>query len=573
MILVVQGLMYYNITSSQKNLLQDANEGVFYIQQEIKSSKAEDNEDYEKELAAKSIILADELATANPNNYRVLIYDIDGDLLTDSANFAVSNDIDLREEVSLALDETLVNKGSSVSKYKRVDNISRIYNTTPIFIEDKRIGVVAFIYSLEYMDEIVRKVMMLFYTSSLISIIIIAVLGNTFTKSLLKPVNDLVESTKRISQGDFNELLDYSNNDEIGELTSNFNKMTLNIEEKINQVEEEKQKLASIIASIDDGVIAVNLNNKLMFFNQKSVELFELPFDFNPTSYSKAPFLIDIYNEVLEKGKEVIQEIDYSNKHLLVFGNMIKKEANIIGVLLVVRDITTLYELDKQQRQFVSSVSHELRTPLTTIIGYTDLLHRRGFENVDLTKKSLDTINKEGKRLLRLVDDLLSLSKYDNIEFKFIISKVDINQLLTDVISQMKIKSSKYNIDILYNRVDDLPIISGDYDRLKQVIINIIDNAIKYSNSDEVIKVMASYYNNYIEISIRDYGPGIAEDQLKYLFDPFYRADENRSRDSGGTGLGLSIVKRIVERHNGNIFIESKINEGTMIVIRLPMDM
>ena len=135
----------------------------------------------------------------------------------------------------------------------------------------------------------------------------------------------------------------------------------------------------------------------------------------------------------------------------------------------------------------------------------------------------------------------------------------------------MKIKSSKFNIDIFYNSIS-LPIIKGDYDRLKQVFINILDNSIKYSNSDEVIKVMASYYENYIEVTIRDYGPGMSQDQLEFLFDPFYRVDDNRSREFGGTGLGLSIVKRIIERHFGKVTIESKVNEGTMIVIRLPIN-
>ncbi|MFZ7132189.1 MAG: ATP-binding protein [Eubacteriales bacterium] len=564
-ILVVQGLMYYNITSSQKRLLDDSIKGVFYIQQEVKTDQKSKN--YETTFISKSVSIAENLASANDT--RVLLYDADGNLITDSANVEVGDDIDLDEEVSLALDDD-VQKGQSVSKYKRLEDISRIYNLTPILIDDKKIGVVAFIYSLEFMDDIVQKVVMLFQASSFISIIIIAVLGHYLTKSILKPIEQLVDSTKRVSQGNFTELIDYHTDDEIGELTSNFNKMTLNMEDKINQIEEEKQKLTSIISSIDDGVIAVSLNKKVLFFNDKAKEILNIPMAANLLSYNDVPFLLETFIEVAEREEEIIKQLDHAEKHLLIYGNLMKSDMNSIGILLVVRDITKLYQLEKQQRQFVSSVSHELRTPLTTIIGYTDLLMRRGTDNVELLNKSLDTINSEGQRLLRLVDDLLSLSKYQNTEFKLIFNNVDINTLLEDVVTQMKIKSTKYNIDILYNSVE-LPIIPGDYDRLKQVFINILDNAIKYSNSKEVIKVMASYYDNDIEISIRDYGSGISQEQLEYIFSPFYRVDENRSRELGGTGLGLSIVKRIVERHRGHVHIESKLGEGTMVVVQLPI--
>lgn len=566
-IIVVQGLMYYNIRTSQDRLLEYANEGILYIYQEVKADQS--SQDFSSIFIAKSNTLAENLSRSI--SARVLLYDANGNLITDSASIEVGDNVDLDEEVSLALDESKVKKGDSVTKFKRVEDVSRIYNITPVFIEDQKVGVVALIYSLEFMDEIVQKILMLFYSSALVSIVIIAVLGNYLTSSLLKPIKQLVESTKRISQGNFTELIDYHTNDEIGELTSNFNKMTLNIEDKLNQIEEEKQKLTSIIASIDDGVIAVGLNKKVLFHNGKAKDILEVPMGASLSSYYKTPFLMDIFQQVLDMDKEIILEIEYQEKYLHIYGNQMKRDVHPIGILLVVRDITKLYELEKQQRLFVSSVSHELRTPLTTVIGYTDLLQRRGMDNPDLLIKSIDTINREGKRLLRLVDDLLSLSKYENADFKLVFSIVDINSLLEDVVTQMRVKSSKYNIDIFYNPVE-LPSIRGDYDRLKQVFINILDNAIKYSKSEEIIKVMASYYENYIEISIRDYGPGISPDQVEYIFNPFFRVDEDRSREIGGTGLGLSIVKRIVERHNGQVNMESIQGEGTMVNVRIPVE-
>ncbi|MFZ7121696.1 MAG: ATP-binding protein [Eubacteriaceae bacterium] len=561
-IIVVQGLMYYNINSVQKRLLQYCDDAVLYIQQELITTQPSGN--YNATLITKSLAIAENLARVNQT--RVLLYDIEGEMITDSANVEIANDLDLSDEVSTALK---LEKGKSVSTYKRTEELSRIYSATPIFVENELIGVVAFVYSLEFMDTIVHQVVILFIGSAIIGILILIVVSTFMTKSLFKPIHQLVESTQRISQGNYTELIKYNIDDEIGELTRNFNKMSLNIEDKISQIEEEKQKLSSIISSINDGVLAVNFNKKILILNDKAKHLLKI--NENLTSISSLEnlvFIQDIFNEILINKTEITKNIDYLDKHLLIYSNIIMYDNNMIGVLLVIRDVTKFLELDKQQRQFISSVSHELRTPLTTIIGYTDLLQRRGVENSDLLDKSLNTINKEGKRLLRLVDDLLNLSKYQNTDFQMIFSHVDINSLIEDVVSQMKLKSQKYNIDIVYNSLV-LPIIKGDYDRLKQVFINILDNSIKYSNNNEIIKIVATEDEKYVVISIRDYGQGIPENTLNRIFEPFYRVDENRSRDLGGTGLGMSIVKKIVERHNGQIYIESMQDEGTMVVLKL----
>lgn len=561
-IIVVQGLMYYNINSVQKRLLQYCDDAVLYIQQELITTQPSGN--YNSTLITKSLAIAENLARVNQT--RVLLYDIEGEMITDSANVEIANDLDLSDEVSTALK---LEKGKSVSTYKRTEELSRIYSATPMFVENELIGVVAFVYSLEFMDTIVHQVVILFIGSAIIGILILIVVSTFMTKSLFKPIHQLVESTQKISQGNYTELIKYNIDDEIGELTRNFNKMSLNIEDKISQIEEEKQKLSSIISSINDGVFAVNFNKRILILNDKAKHLLKINEDITSiSSLQNLVFIQDIFDEILINKTEITKNIDYLDKHLLIYSNIIMYDNNMIGVLLVIRDVTKLLELDKQQRQFISSVSHELRTPLTTIIGYTDLLQRRGVENLDLLDKSLNTINKEGKRLLRLVDDLLNLSKYQNTDFQMIFSHVDINSLIEDVVSQMKLKGQKYNIDIVYNSLV-LPIIKGDYDRLKQVFINILDNSIKYSNNNEIIKIVATEDEKYVIISIRDYGQGIPENTLNRIFEPFYRVDENRSRDLGGTGLGMSIVKKIVERHNGQIYIESIQDEGTMVVLKL----
>ncbi len=560
---VIQGLIHYNFDSVQKNLTERAAEAVFYIQQEVKA-ESPSLEQYDSILKSKSLSIAENLSHINYT--RVLLHDAKGNFITDSANVETPIDEDVNEEVERAL--TLPNR-KSLSVYKRVDDISRIFLSTPIYVDNTVVGVITFIYSLELMDTIIDHTIRLFVITSSISLFLSYILSRSITHSLLKPIQLLVESTKKVSQGNYSEIIKYEIDDEIGELTHNFNQMIFDIADKITKIEDEKQKLSSIISSIDDGIFAVGLKDSILMVNNKAREILDLGQDpVTSEVFSQIPFIKQMVKEVLDGKSEYIQELDYENKHLYSYSTLIMNNDKSIGVLVVIRDITKIHALESEQKNFISNVSHELRTPLTTIIGYTDLLTRRGTDNPELLSKSLNTINSEGQRLLRLVNDLLSLSKYERADFKLILTSVDINALLEDVIGQMKIKSQKYNVDIDYNRLE-LPTVRGDYDRLKQVFINVLDNAIKYSNPGDIINVVAINYDDYVEVSIRDYGPGIPEENLNRIFDAFYRVEEDRSRQIGGTGLGLSIVKSIVKSHNGQVSIESKAGEGTMVVVKL----
>ncbi len=562
-IFVIQGLMYYSFNTTQNQLVSMGEDSQFYISQEIRALESPGGN-----IAAylsNALALSEDLSRIN--NTRVLLFDIEGNLLADSANVDSREDIDYLEEIEIALE---LDSGKSVSVYKRVDGSSSIYYATPLFIDNEKVGAFSFIQSMSFIDNIVQQIILLFMGASFVGFIVVLIVSNVLSNSIFRPIKELVNSAKKLSAGNFDELLHYDADDEIGNLTTNFNKMSLHIKEKITQIENEKQKLSSIISSIEDGVIALDLDNKAFIINDTARKILNLYSEkANLDMLLEKEEFGDIIDFVAREQRDFSKEISYNNKNLHIYSNLIKGPENVIGILLVIRDITKIVELENQQRLFISSVSHELRTPLTTIIGYSDLLQRRATENPALLQKSLQTINEEGKRLLRLVSDLLDLSKYENTHFKMVFSAVDLNALLTDVIGQMKIKSGKFNIDIFYNNTE-LPPIKGDHDRLKQVMINILDNAIKYSNSGDIIKVLATSDEDHVDISVRDFGPGISPDIKDRIFDPFYRVDEDRSREQGGSGLGLAIVKDIVERHGGSVYVESQPGEGTMILIRLP---
>jgi PAS domain S-box-containing protein len=563
-IFVIQGLMYYTFNNTQSQLVTKGKETQFYVNQEIRSLNSAGGD--VSAYLSNALALSEDLSRIN--NTRVLLYDLNGALIADSANLEAQDSLQQLEEVGIAL---TLEPGRSVSVYKRVDRRSSLYYAMPLFADEAKLGVAVLIQPMDFLDNLIYQIVMLFAASSLVGFVVVFLVSHLLSASIFKPVQKLVESTKSLAAGDFEQRLVYEADDEIGNLTNNFNAMSQQIKGKLAQIENEKQKLTSIISSIGDGVIALDLDNKAFIINEPAKEIFGLQ---DATLGLRGLFdkedLANLIDEVVREQKEISRDIEYQHKHLHIFGNLVRSESNIIGILLVVRDITKIVELENQQRLFISSVSHELRTPLTTIIGYSDLLQRRGVDNPELLSKSLQTIHAEGHRLLRLVSDLLDLANYENVQFQMIFTDLDINALLEEVISQMKIKSGKYNIDIVYNNTD-LPTIKGDRDRLKQVMINILDNAIKYSQSGDIIKVLATAESNYINVSVRDFGPGIPAEQKDHIFDAFYRVDEDRSREHGGSGLGLAIVKDIVARHGGDIQVESKVGEGTMILFRLPM--
>ncbi|RBP44752.1 ATP-binding protein [Garciella nitratireducens] len=564
--IVIQGMLYYNIQYSEKRLIQNSDNANLFIQQYILSQDGEHLNSRLKIFKENSTYLAEELS--KQNNIRIQLFDQSKNLLADSTTIDIESPTEEREEINIA-----ISRGEKAYVVKDLDEGRYIYFASPIIMENQQLGVLSYIYSLEDVDELINQSIILFLIAGFLGLITMYFVSVYLTRKILTPVYELIDSSEEIANGNFQHQIAYVSHDEIGELTRSFNKMVINIREKINEIRSEKKKLQSVLSSIQDGVLAIDNDKNLLTINEPALEIFQIKQeDTIISSIFSYPFIEELYQEVKQQQQGITKEISIDNRYLLIYANIIHHTySKPIGYIFVIRDITQIRELEEKQRQFISSVSHELRTPLTTIIGYSDMLMRRGVENPELVKKSISLIKKEGDRLLRLVNDLLDLSRLENMEFDLIKSQIDLLQLLDDVITQMRVKGKKYQNDIHFN-FSPLPKINGDYDRLKQVFINIIDNAIKYSEPDNPIEIYTSQNGNYVEVSIRDFGSGMSKEELGKIFEPFYRIDKVRSRNLGGSGLGLAIVKELVEKHGGTIEMESEIDEGTLVTIKLPIE-
>lgn len=559
--IVIQGMLFYNIEQTEKRLVESSNNSNIFIQQYILNQQNDDLTlvDIFKENSA---FLAEELAKQTT---RVQLYDQYGELLADSATLDILAPTELRQEVQIAKDQ-----GEKAYVVTKLEEGRFIYFASPIIMENQQLGVLSFLYSLEDVDTLIQQSVVLFLWAGVLGLFALYFISFYLSKRILKPVYTLIETSEEIASGNYQQQIDYVSSDEIGDLTRSFNQMVINIREKIYEINSEKHKLESVLSSIEDGVIAVDNDKNILALNDPAKDIFNMDENIQLDNILSYEFMNELYNDMLSERESITREVLVGKRYLLIYSNVIRVHNVSIGYIFVIRDISKIRELEEKQRQFISSVSHELRTPLTTVIGYSDLLQRRGYTDPKLIEKSIALIKKEGERLLRLVDDLLGLSNLENMEFDLIKSQLDIMQLLEDVVTQMRVKGKKYNNEIQFTS-SQLPKIYGDYDRLKQVFINVIDNAIKYSFPGDIVQIYTEKADDFVVIFIRDFGVGIAEDNLKRIFEPFYRVDKVRSRNLGGSGLGLSIVKDIIENHGGSINIESQIDEGTLVIVKLPI--
>ncbi len=556
-ILITQGIASYSIKNKIDNLSAIANEASIMINQSIRSTQLSDQD--EMLYTAGGSFYAKEISK---------VYSVQVMLFDKNINLVGSTLEDTEDSQYKQYASQVIQSGKQSYVYTEIGNTKHIIFFSPVMINNNSVGICALFTTTTEIDRLVYQTMLLFIYAGIGAGLISAVMYTYAYANMLKPINRLVEYTKKIAQGKTLALPDipYKGNDEIAELIKSNISMVEQIKENIEEANYEKEKLSAVISSMQDAVIAVNLSNEILTFNKKLNEYFSADSDF----FSVIPQIDETIKKVINSRENVSSEFEFGGKNFLMSGNLIASQNKEGGVLIVIRDITAIKKIEEEQNKFISSVSHELKTPLTTIIGYIDMLQRRGTQDEQMTQKALKTTKKETQRLLRLVNDLLNINRYNSIDFDFIFTNIDPNALIEEAVSEMNVKGSQYDTAVVYTPMV-LPEIKGDYDRLKQVLINVIDNAIKYSKPDDIVKVTATFDEKNLEITVRDFGDGIPEDMQEKVFDTFYRVEEDRSRLRGGFGLGLSIVKNIIHKHSGTVKIESIIGQGTLVVITLPL--
>jgi multi-sensor signal transduction histidine kinase len=404
--------------------------------------------------------------------------------------------------------------------------------------------------------------------------IIILIMGIFISKSITKPITKLIKSVEKITAGEDVKLESENGTDtQIGELVNAFTLMTNELKQNINEIERQKKQIETILLHMTDGVIAFNMEGKIIHINTAAMNLLKLEQKDNSFEkiFNKLKLNINLEKIIyLENWTSSEHRLTIEDKCVNLFFVPFQDENNRqAGLIVVIQDITEHVKLDNMRKEFVADVSHELKTPITSIMGYADTLLEGEYDK-DTQQKFLGVISSEARRMARLVTDLLTLSKYDSKKVKLEETEFDLGELTKKCQERLKFEIEKKHQNVECFVTANVPPVSADKYGIERVVLNILSNAIKYTPENGKIKIYVGFVYNDAYIKIIDNGIGISEQDLTRIFDRFYRADKARTREMGGTGLGLSIAKEILDQNKGSIDIRSELGKGTEVIIRIP---
>lgn len=404
-------------------------------------------------------------------------------------------------------------------------------------------------------------------------LLVAVLLSFLLSKTITTPIENIRTRAQMVAAGDFSHRLDIQSNDEIGELTATFNHMADRLHDTLEEIQGERDKLGTIFLHMTDGVTAFNAEGKLIHMNPTAENLLG-------ATFQEDAHFNDVFEGIdaptpIAAGEQgfVKMELERMGRTLSVL--FAPYGENERGIIAVIHDITEQRKLDEARREFIANVSHELRTPLTNVKSYTEtLIDAAGELPTDTEVKFLSVIAGETDRMTRIVKDLLTLSKLDCGKMDLHFHRFSMQHMVESVYNAMVLEAGNNGLELTLNIQGKMPDMNGDRERLEQVVINILSNAVKYTPSGGHIVLSAARRDEgHVMIRVKDDGMGIPKDDIPRLFERFYRVDKARSRAKGGSGLGLAIAKEMVEAHRGTIYLESQLDEGTTVTVVLPTNL
>ncbi|EAG6807627.1 cell wall metabolism sensor histidine kinase WalK [Listeria monocytogenes] len=481
-----------------------------------------------------------------------------------------SNDPLVKRTLSLGTtSEDKIYKDESNKNNRVWVNVSSIKNKGQV------IGAIYLVADIESVYKQVDDITNIFITGTLIAMIITAVLGILLSRTITKPIVEMKRQADAMARGNYSRKVKVYGVDEIGELADSFNTLTKRVQEAQAMTEGERRKLSSVLAYMTDGVIATDRRGKVILINTPAEKMLRVKHESaNGRSIIDVLDIGDTYQfeDLMEVDGSLTMDRSTLDKPYVLRANfsVIQRETGFNnGVIAVLHDITDQEKVDQERRDFVSNVSHELRTPLTSMHSYLEALSDGAWEDKEIAPRFLEVTQNETERMIRLVNDLLKLSRMDGGREQLEKSFVNFTDFFNHIIDRFEMMKKE---TIMFKRhIPREPvIIEIDEDKVMQVLDNIISNANKYSPDGGRISFYLKKFEDEIEVSIADEGLGVPDEDLANVFDRFFRVDKARSREMGGTGLGLAIAREVIEAHGGRIWAERNKNKGTIIKFTLP---
>lgn len=551
------------------------------------------NKDVEDKLLAEADIireqLADYISTNNLTGMQVMLNRINKDtntritVIDTSGKVLAETNYDLvlmgnhlqRPEVQQAL-------AGQVGKQRRFSTtmqVNFLYIAEPVYQNSKITSIVRLATPLKELDGISRSISLSTLLALVPGLILALLLAYRFASNITRPIKEIKNAATEITQGRLDTEISIISNDEIGQLAKAIDFMAASMKDKINSIKDENTKMEAILSSVMNGIIAVDSEKHILFINPVAQKMMGI----HEQNITGKHLLQVIRNNKLDNLiRSILEEQNVTDTELVltypeerickVYTNPIKyTDSNrIIGIIIIIQDVTEIRKLEKLRSEFVANVSHELKTPLTSIKGFVETLKAGAIEDTEAAERFLNIIEDEADRLNRLITDILSLSELENKRLKANVEEIDVFSAIKEVVSMLQNQADKKGITLLYSLEEDIQRLSGDRDRFKQMLINLIDNAVKYTPDEGDIEIIAYNEGQNVVISIKDNGIGIPKEYIHRLFERFYTVDKARSKKLGGTGLGLAIVKHIVMQLDGKIEVQSEVGKGTEFTVTIP---
>lgn len=450
--------------------------------------------------------------------------------------------------------------------------------SSPIIDQGKILGTIYLESNIESVFEQMNEINRILAGGTALSLVITVVLGALIAQTITRPISDMRRQAQAMAKGNFSRKVRVYGNDEIGQLAIAFNHLTNRLQEAQSTTEGERRKLASVLSNMTDGVIATDRKGRIILINDPALRLLRVPSEMVIHRPISSVLGIDsqyAFEDLIHMKDSINLDFSTPERPYILRANfsVIQKETGFVnGLITVLHDNTEQEKIDMERREFVANVSHELRTPLTTMRSYLEALADGAWQDQDLAPSFLNVTQTETERMIRLVNDLLQLSKMDSRSYDLNKEFVEFNKFFNRIIDRFEMSKSQH---VHFQRLlpDAQFFVEVDTDKLTQVIDNIISNALKYSPDGGNIRFGIIVQDGFLKVMVSDDGMGIPKENVERIFDRFYRVDRARARSMGGSGLGLAIAREMIEAHGGKIWAESEEGHGTTVFFTLPFEL
>ncbi len=502
-------------------------------------------------------------------NARITFIGLDGTVLGDSEQDPSSMENHAtRPEIS----EALHGKEGSNIRFSSTMGYDMLYVAVPVFSGEQLQGVVRISLPLFEVKGEINRIRWTILAGSLLALALAGLLAFWLSKSITDPIKKLTHMSWEIAAGRFDKTLKVTSRDEVGELTRAFNRMAARLKEMISQLTTQRDRMEVILSSMGDGIVVADSSRKITLLNSTAEKILGIV-QANAIGHTimetiREHEIDDILSRCLMNAQQfhALIELRNNEKTLGVIATPLPGEN---ACVLLLQDLTELHRLQKVRRDFISNISHELRTPLSSIKMMAETLSSGIVDEPQVTHDFLNRINLEADKMAQMVGELSELSRMEKGESALHKQPVNIRELIAQSCDRLREQAERAGLTIKTSNMSDLPEISADSNRLEQVLLNLLHNAIKFTPPGGAITVSAKKRQNHVIIEVADTGSGIAPEDIPRIFERFYKAD--RSRSGKGTGLGLAIAKHIVEAHGGKIWVESEESKGSTFYFTLPL--